>query len=202
MAGTAALEVQLVWSLLCLTYYVPPQDNAALLRLPPAHCGVETRNRVIVIDALLCGDWLDKNPLTPALKDPGSLRVSEFQFWWNLGEYLRLQNRPGKNFSLERAIVLGNMRNLLGGRENRDVLYSIAVVREFGFWHKEPRITLPLPAHLDESDWRNKLAVATRFLKQEVLPTHGTTNVIRRACEVALMAFVKPGVNISRTARE
>src|SRR5205823_5767203 len=107
-----------------------------------------------------------------------------YEFWHSLGEYLRLRDDPEVSFARERDRCLTRMRDLLDGRENRDVLYSICVAREF-----TPRIDhggggsgfeKSLPQHLDEQDPRNRLAVAKRFIQEESRTTGGTTNVVRR----------------------
>jgi len=89
---------------------------------------------------------------------------------------------------------LSALRNLLDGRENRDVLYSIAVVRAIGQRVSEYAET-DQPLHLDEQDARSKLAVAKRFVKDEA-NGNGTTNVIRRLCEVATQSW-----NVARPAK-
>lgn len=93
------------------------------------------------------------------------------------------------------------MRSLLDGRENRDVIYSIVVLREFTQrWDAGPN-EQNVGAHLEESDPRSKLAVATRFIRDEAASTGGTTNVVRRLSDLAYRAFVRPGVNVNRTGR-
>ena len=90
------------------------------------------------------------------------------------------------------------MRSLLDGRENRDVLYSIAVLREYTAHWDASYSEQSVPSHLEESDCRSKLAVATRFIRDESTSTGGTTNVVRRFADLAYRAFVRPGVNVNR----
>jgi hypothetical protein len=91
------------------------------------------------------------------------------------------------------------MRSLLDGRENRDVLYSIAVLREYTAYWDAGSNEQSVPSRLEESDLRSKLAVATRFIRDESTTAGGTTNVVRRFAELAYRAFVQPGVNVNRT---
>ncbi len=93
------------------------------------------------------------------------------------------------------------MRNLLDGRENRDVLYSIAVLRDLSARMDPSLNEQTAPSHFDELDPRSRLAVATRFIREEAASTGGTTNVIRRFAALAYRAFVRPGVNSNRPAR-
>ena len=90
------------------------------------------------------------------------------------------------------------MRSLLVGHENRDVLYSIAVLREYtGLWDAALN-EASAPTYLEEEDPRCKLAVATRFIREESSSTGGTTNVVRRFAELAYRAYVRPGHNVIR----
>ncbi len=86
----------------------------------------------------------------------------------------------------------------MDGRENRDVLYSIAVLREYTAHWDASDSEQSVPSHLEESDCRSKLAVATRFIRDESTSTGGTTNVVRRFADLAYRAFVRPGVNVNR----
>lgn len=79
---------------------------------------------------------------------------------------------------------LAALRLLLDGRENRDVLYSIALVRGLSDRVAEYQ---EVPLHLDETDNRSKLAVAKKFIKDE--GNNGTTNVTRRLSELATKSW-------------
>jgi len=194
-APTNVLEARLVWQLICLSLSLPKQDNAKRTTLPPPNDGIEARNRVRVAEALISGEYIEVNPLSPCVSDNNSGREREFEFWFNLAEYIRFKEQP--QYREAKELVLGNMRRLLDGRENRDILYSVAILREHGPKY-EPGYEKQLPDHLDESEDRFKLAVASRFLRQQAKPDVGLTNVGRRLCEIAIMAYVEPGVNIRR----
>ncbi|KXH68038.1 hypothetical protein CSAL01_10861 [Colletotrichum salicis] len=96
----------------------------------------------------------------------------------------------------KRDEVLGKLRMQLGGRENRDLIYSIAISRELS-----PRVEVGfernVPQHMDESDPKNRLFVANKFIQDEAQVTGGTTNVVRRFGEIAIRAYISPGVNIA-----
>jgi hypothetical protein len=89
------------------------------------------------------------------------------------------------------------MRAVLDGRENRDVLYSIAILREYTMQFDAALAEHNAPTHLNEMDPRSKLAVATRFMQDEAAKS-GTTNVVRRFADLAYRAFVRPGGNVRR----
>ncbi|KAI5466238.1 hypothetical protein BGZ63DRAFT_411598 [Mariannaea sp. PMI_226] len=198
MASSGILETRLVWELARLSYQNPDPPAEAVNVLPSDSDAKEAKNRVRVLEALLCGEYLSANPLTSPLPDPDPHRTRQFDFWYNLAEFVRLQDEPNSAAATKaREDILSRMRNLLDGRENRDVLYSIAVVRELAP-NYEPGYGATLPYHLDESDPKNRLAVATKFILSEAQVTGGTTNVVRRFSDIASRAFVNPGVNIGR----
>lgn len=150
------------------------------------------------------------NPCMGQARASDQARVREYKFWWWLGQFVQLyqaSNKGKENRVREREHALAQMRSLLDGRENRDVLYSIAVLREMasrtptGFDMSSATIL-----NLDESDPRNKLAVAVKFIRSEAqLPgTNGTgggggsTNVVRRFAQIAVRALINPGFSVVR----
>jgi hypothetical protein len=199
MAYSGVLETRIVWELACTAYQVPERaTNSMRLNLPPDNDAIEARNRLHVVEALLCGDELLSNPLCPPVADGDHHRVRQFDFWYSLAEFVRRRENPNSPAAVKaREDVLARMRHLLDGRENRDVLYSIAVVRELAP-NFDAGYAATIPQHLDESDPKNRLAVASKFLLDESQVTGGTTNVVRRFSDIASRAFVNPGVNIAR----
>ncbi|KAI1102748.1 hypothetical protein F4804DRAFT_334002 [Jackrogersella minutella] len=198
MQYSANLEFRVVWDLASLVYTSEYKINVGE-QLPPPDDGSEARNRVAVFETLLSGDCLDQNPLQPlpATADLRLHRIREFRFWYFLAEFLRVRDQPGMDMTRQRDYILGQLRDLLDGRENRDVLYSLAVIRALAP-SLPPDFESTLPPHLDESDPKNKLAVARKFIQDESQVTGGTTNVVRRFSELAVRAFIVPGSNIIR----
>ncbi|KAK1717386.1 uncharacterized protein BDZ83DRAFT_29443 [Colletotrichum acutatum] len=191
MTHSGVLETRLIWALAILPCNsAPPSSNADAKVLPPPDDLTEAANRVKVMETLLCGDFLSSNPLTPPVPDTQPHREQEFEFWYNLAQYLCYYD-PTK-----RDEVLGKLRMQLGGRENRDLIYSIAISRELS-----PRVEVGfernVPQHMDESDPKNRLFVANKFIQDEAQVTGGTTNVVRRFGEIAIRAYISPGVNIA-----
>ncbi|KAM0483018.1 hypothetical protein ACHAPX_002463 [Trichoderma viride] len=199
MAYSGVLETRIVWELACTAYQMPDRaTNSMRLNLPPDNDAIETRNRLQVVEALLCGDELLSNPLSPPVADADHHRVRQFDFWYSLAEFVRKRDNPNAPAVVKvREDILSRMRHLLDGRENRDVLYSIAVVRELAPDFDAGYATT-IPQHLDETDPKNRLAVASKFILDESQVTGGTTNVVRRFSDIASRAFVNPGVNIAR----
>ncbi|PHH69931.1 hypothetical protein CDD82_7429 [Ophiocordyceps australis] len=199
MAYSGVLETRIVWQLACTAYKSPDHTNSTMrIVLPAEGDPTEVRNRLRVVEALLCGEYLPENPLAPPVADADHHRMRQFDFWYSLAEFVRKRDHPSSPESLKsRDEMLARMRHLLDGRENRDVLYSIAVVRELAPKY-EAGYGSSVPQHLDESDPKNRLAVASRFILDEAQVTGGTTNVVRRFSDIAARAFVNPGVNIAR----
>ncbi|ODA78302.1 hypothetical protein RJ55_05683 [Drechmeria coniospora] len=198
MTYSGVLETRIVWELACTAYSTPDQTNGARSTLPADGDAAEARNRLRVLETLLCGEYLDENPLAPPAADHDQHRIRQFDFWYSLAEFVRKRDNPGSPQAAQaREAVLSRMRHLLDGRENRDLLYSIAVVRElapnFDAGYGET-----IPQHLDETDPKSRLAVASKFILDEAQVTGGTTNVVRRFSDIASRAFVNPGVNVAR----
>ncbi|KAI0160854.1 hypothetical protein GGR52DRAFT_576272 [Hypoxylon sp. FL1284] len=198
MQYSANLEFRVVWDLASLVYASEYKASVAD-HLPSPEDGSEARHRVAVFETLLSGEYLDQNPLypPPASADLRVHRIREFKFWYFLAEFLRLRDHPNLDIARQRDYILGQMRELLDGRENRDVLYSLAIIRALGP-NFPADFESTLPPHLDESDPKNKLAVARKFIQDESQVAGGTTNVVRRFSELAVRAFIVPGNNITR----
>lgn len=182
------LETRVVWALAKLAYTTPSGANMPRDDPLPEDNASEVRNRVCVFETLLNGEALATNPLIPPPRNADQHRRKEYEFWFSLAEFLRLPDQAGREQHLQK------LRTLLDGRENRDVLYSLAIIRELSP-RFEPGYENRIPDHLDESESRNKLHVATQFLKAEASATGGTTNVVRQLALVATRALISPGFN-------
>ncbi|KAK4121623.1 hypothetical protein N657DRAFT_577165 [Parathielavia appendiculata] len=205
MVQSGHLESSLIWTLARLPHSIRlPQRQQYPDMIPGEFDHWEARGRVQVLEALLTGETILGNPLSPPPTGNNIhlLRRNEFEFWYQLANYL-LQNHASSlpEDVLTRERYLNAMRSLLDGRENRDVLYSIAVLREYTAQWDAAYNEQNVPSHLEESDPRCKLAVATRFIRDESHSAGGTTNVVRRMAELAYRAFVRPGANVNRDRR-
>lgn len=200
MVYSSHLEACVVWALaslpaIAVSNGVPPRHVDAV---PAEDDVLEARNRVLVFETLLSGGTLPSNPLSfPRFDNISTARRHELEFWYNLAEYLLDAHASSSPSDVSgRAHCLGVLRSLLDGRENRDVLYSIVVLREYTACWDAASNEQAVPSHLEESDPRSKLAVATRFIRDESASAGGTTNVVRRFADLAYRAFVRPGVNV------
>lgn len=190
-AISAAAEARVVWALANTVRTAATEANGVSSGLVPATDDpVEAAHRLNIFEALLTGRVAGTNQLTQPV--PGSTdhhRLRELEFWYTMGGFVRISyDDPSSSKEIDDA--LGALRNLLDGRENRDVLYSIAVVRALSQRVSE-YTEGDQPLHLDESDNKSKLLVAKQFVAQEGSGS-GTTNVIRRLCELATRTWAAP----------
>ncbi|KXJ91642.1 hypothetical protein Micbo1qcDRAFT_194715 [Microdochium bolleyi] len=196
MQYSASLEFRVVWDLARLVSRVDTKAHPGP-DLPPIDDAHEIKNRVAVLEALLSGDFLDHNPLSMPPSDGDYHRIREYRFWYFLGEFLRFKKPETPNMAAQKTQTLSMLRELLDGRENRDVIYSLVVIRDLAP-RFPPDFENNLPPHLDESDPKSKLAVARKFIQDESQVAGGTTNVVRRIAELGVRAFILPGGNIPR----
>jgi hypothetical protein len=202
MVHSGHLELSVIWALARLPLSAPlTQRQQYPESLPAEDDPWEAQGRLQVFETLITGETLASTPLTPppASASIHPLRRNELEFWHQLAKYLLQDHASASPADIStRESCLSAMRSLLDGRENRDVLYSIAVLREYTAQWDASYSEQSVPSHLEESDSRSKLAVATRFIRDESTSTGGTTNVVRRFADLAYRAFVRPGVNVNR----
>lgn len=197
---TASVEARVVWALASMVRSVVAEQNGTkdFKPVPANDDPAEAARRLTVFETLLTGKVATNNPVTaPIAGSTDHHRLRELEFWYTLGTFVTLQDGDADS---AKAIddSLSALRNLLDGRENRDVLYSIAVVRAIG-----PRVSeyteSEAPLHLDESDNKSKLLVAKKFVADEA-SGNGTTNVIRRLCDLATRSWTPPTAAASAPA--
>ncbi len=201
IAYTSSVEARVVWSLAGMVRTSAAESNGMKKEyktVPPNDDAFEAGNRLSIFEALLTGRILAANPLTaPIPNSTDHHRLRELEFWYNLAQFACLQYENASE-AKDVDARLANLRNLLDGRENRDVLYSIAVVRGLRSRVTEyPEADQPL--HLDETDNRSKLMVAKKFVADEA-KGHGTTNVIRRLCDLAVRSMQSDAAPVAAPA--
>ncbi|KAF7951485.1 hypothetical protein EAE96_006794 [Botrytis aclada] len=194
IAHTASVEAKVVWALACMVKLgaedAKGAKDEAKSALPAQDDPIEADHRLTVFECLLTGKVAESNQLTAPVQGSGDHhRLRELEFWYSLANFVCLRE-DDPNCVKDVDETLGTLRNLLDGRENRDVLYSIAIIRAMGQRVSEytPSDT---PLHFDESDNRSKLLVAKKFVADEASGS-GTTNVIRRLCELATRTWTTP----------
>ncbi|KAI9674745.1 MAG: hypothetical protein M1817_001649 [Caeruleum heppii] len=195
LTTTRTMEMRVIWSLMCLcrTAATAAHPDTA----PAAHGDArngqlmleEARRRLLVFEDLISGTVVDVNHAEPAssiaVRDPQKLR--ELDFWKLVGQFLTLRDDEASS-AKEMDDTLALCRNLLDARENRDVIYSIAIVRHVGQRVAEFPNHVPEAVSNDEDDARNKLWVAKSFIEGES-DGRGTNAVIQRLCGMATRSW-------------
>lgn len=188
---TGSVEGRIIWMIACMVRSSGEMNgNKEYRPVPPNDDPVEATNRLFVFETLLTGRVVTVNPLTQPI--PGSTdhhRLRELEFWYTMGNFVTLRYEDADAVK-EVDDTLAALRNLLDGRENRDVLYSIAVVRGLGQRVSEYTDD-DHPLQFDESDNKSKLLVAKKFVGDEASGS-GTTNVIRRLSALAVNSWSMP----------
>ncbi|KAL9088797.1 MAG: hypothetical protein Q9159_002908 [Coniocarpon cinnabarinum] len=149
-------------------------------------------SRLHVLDCLLTGRVIQSSPTSlGGLPQPG-MDTRQSHFWKFLGEcitHATLCNPqygvPSWSNAFDNASnALAQMKLVLDGLENRDVLYSMAVLRHLGPRHLQA-IARAEGIAPDGQVERMRVAVAKKFLEDEASGA-GTTQVIQRICGMLL----------------
>ena len=216
---TQSLEAHVIWD----TFLLARQVSASINTTNDPNATVEVNDgvheaakRVEVFEALVTNQRLDPaNAINdaqaqssstttpsgtpkPALDD--QLRNRERDFWRNTSRFCTLKDdsKPSsENPNEEIEKVLKDMRVLLDSRENRDIIYSIAVVRQVAHQLAEKAIAdekdqrgSSQSVGNNEEDPRTKVSVARNFIHSESAGK-GTTQVAQRVCGMAIMTWSK-----------
>ena len=183
--------------------------------------------RLEIIEALLTGEYLSPEPVNddPAvlLHSDGTtsrtngtvfddqLRNRQASFWHLIHAFLTLRDDEASSAKeIDDAII--SARNVLDSKENRDVIYSIVIIRHIGQRMAEQQqvkkeqqadessgntnngaATADTGDHAlnnDEQDARTKLHVAKTFIEEEA-KEKGTNQVVMRICGMAATAWLR-----------
>lgn len=197
LAVTQSLEASVVWSLmgLCRRAAADPAVTNGQVNYQEGNDGVhDAAKRLEIFESLVSGQYLDAEPLPPedeaARNSPvfdEQLRFREREFWRLMGRFLTLRDDEASS-AKDTDNTLVASRNLLDSRENRDVIYSIAIARHLGQRMAEFPDNLQQPSTNDEQDAKAKLYVAKKFIEDEAMGK-GTTQVIQRMCGMAMRSW-------------
>ncbi|EFW21401.1 hypothetical protein D8B26_001607 [Coccidioides posadasii str. Silveira] len=193
-------ESRIIWDTMALCREAQAQNTNSDGKIVPEDPELTLAvNRLKVLEALVTGVTLRTNP-TSAPEYAGDdstwvptglaqqLKRSEMKFWDAIGQYLVItDDMPECN--VLRDLALMDARAHLDMIENRDVVYSIAVIRHISRF--QPRKVKNLPPSTDEKDVSAKLYVATKFIEEE-RDGKATNQVIRRLCAQLLRWWEKP----------
>lgn len=182
------MEAKVTWRLMCMSRAVhelikgdPIPPNAQDPQLQ------EVLYRLQVVEALVCNRILAPGTVWPAVDiNVAPDRARQVQFWRLMGGMLALPHTSRIHIDG----YLSEIRKILDLRENRDVLYSIAVVRHIGL------APPPLPKTVAEAakhtrDIRDQ-KIAKKFIEDEAAHK-GTTQVMQRLCAMVVRSWAIQG---------
>jgi white-opaque regulator 2 len=152
----------------------------------------EAAAKITILEALITGQHLEENPISPPSppERPGlqeQIKGRAGQFWHSMGRFLTLQDNDAVS-ALEIDRALSTCRGVLDNFENRDVIYSIAIVRHLSQRFQDFPRSIPQPKTNEEKDAEEKISVAKKFLEDEA-QGRGTTQIIQRVCGMAIRAW-------------
>ncbi|KAL8950304.1 MAG: hypothetical protein Q9222_003648 [Ikaeria aurantiellina] len=196
LAATKSLEASVIWSIMNTARRVANLDQSSSQGNPEdANAGVlDAAKRVEILESLLLGEHLDSE--APAAAESArngtafqaQLSQREREFWRLLHRFLTIHDDEA-SASHELDEILSNTRNLLDNKENRDVLYSIAIVRLHG--GRENLDNLPQQNHSASHVPDKGIKIAKDFLEGQATGK-GTTQVVQRLCGMAIKSWTLP----------
>jgi hypothetical protein len=199
VAATHSLEASVIWATMCLCRPVAsvsnlPNGQTSSLE---ANDGVhDTVKRLEIFEHLISGQYMTTEPSTNIESTRNGtvfdeqLKFREREFWRLMHKFLTIRDDEASS-AKDIDDTLAQCRQLLDSRENRDVIYSIAVARHLGQRMAEFPDNLQQPASNDEQDARAKLYVAKKFIEDEATGK-GTNQVIQRLCGMAMRSWTLP----------
>lgn len=192
LARLESFEASIIWRSMVLCRQVPNTETGT-------YGGdwnlLVANTRINAIEALLTWNHLETNTLSRSLQmdaatppnQPDQFMQRQLEFWSELGDFLILHDDEASS-AKEIDDTLKRCRQLLDTYENRDIIYSIAIVRHLGQrWADFPN-SLPTVGYTDEKEAGTKLYVAHKFLEEEA-EGKGTTQIYKRVCCMAVRSW-------------
>ncbi|KAI9763669.1 MAG: hypothetical protein M1835_007764 [Candelina submexicana] len=192
---TQHVEARVIWSLMTMCRSAGPSNGLKGQNetdMDGEGLG-EAVKRLDIFENLVSGQYMEANPLAPPDRSRNSVshyeqqKFREREFWFLIGQFLTLRDDEASS-AKQIDDTLTTCRALLDSRENRDVIYSVAIVRHIGQRYPEFPDNVQQPVGNDEADAKAKLFVAKKFIEDEA-QGKGTTQVIQRLCGVAMKSW-------------
>ena len=194
---TQSLEANVVWAMMnmCRQATNKPKnedDSGGVDELDVKDGVHDATKRLEIFEALVSSDYMDSEsaPQHPEMTNgtalDNQLKGRERDFWRLIHKFLTIRDDEA-SAAMEIDDTLASCRSLLDSRENRDVVYSILIIRHVGARIAEFPNNLQ-PDVNDEADSKAKLAVAKTFIESEC--EKGTNQVVQRLCGMAARSWV------------
>jgi hypothetical protein len=176
-----ATEAGMIWRLLSLS----KPDGAATttqIDLDAPHGKLE------ILECLLTNRFLNEQSLKPHSWDQSWSRekTEDLMFWSALAKFTA-RHSDDQAAAGEKDKYLMQCRNMLNGRENRDVVYSIMVTKHLG-WRVPGFPDDMQPEQGGEGSYVNKVYIAYKFIADEA-GYRGTNHPIQRICDMAVRSW-------------
>lgn len=195
LSALESREARIIWETMGLCRHAqaqtPTSDSDPLTTKDPEL--LSAVKRLSILEALITGATLPHNPVgvdvypdaDPSIRHTalsGQIKGREMQFWEAIGRYLVIQSdHPEHDKTRDHAVMW--TRTLLDSLENRDIIYSILVVRHVCKF--QPYKLKPLVGSTDEKDTAAKLFVALKFIEEENMG-RATNQVVKRITGMVL----------------
>ncbi|KAL8681156.1 MAG: hypothetical protein Q9186_002688 [Xanthomendoza sp. 1 TL-2023] len=192
-----SVEAGIVWSIMNLARRVAGSLDSSNGPINPddLNAGVaQAARRVEILETLLVGQYLDTEAppasaqhMTNGTGLQAQQHQREHDFWRLLHKFLTIRDdEASASHELDKTLV--DASGLLDIKENRDVMYSIAVVRLHGARENLESLSHPNSSASNSSD--KLLDKAKGFL--EAQKVKGTNQVVQRVCGMASKAWTLP----------
>ncbi|KAL9009978.1 MAG: hypothetical protein Q9173_005039 [Seirophora scorigena] len=184
LPATQSLEASVIWSIMGIARRVASQN-----RQEDINSGVlDAAKRVETLESMLLGQYLHSEPPPKPESINGTglqaqLSQREREFWRLMHKFLTIRDDEA-SASHELDETLAGARACLDVKENRDVIYSIALVRLHG---GRENLQNTEGGSIQDKD----LGKAKMFLREEA-EGKGNTQVIQRICGMAMRAWTLP----------
>ena len=194
--ATHSLEASVIWATMCLCRPVANASNLpnGQINSLDASDGVhDASKRLEIFEHLVSGQYLtsESSPNPESARNgtvfDEQLKFREREFWRLMNKFLTIRDDEACS-AKDIDDTLAGCRNLLDSRENRDVIYSVAIARHLGQRMAEFPDNLQQPTSNDEQDARARLYVAKKFIEDEATGK-GTNQVIQRLCGMAMRSW-------------
>jgi len=190
---TRSLEATVVWAMLGLCRQVSSKEPSQINEEDVKEGVHDAARRLEVFEALVTGEYLASDSVPqPSSVEPKKLETQMQErtqsFWRLVHKFVTIRDDEA-SAAKEIDDTLAGCRSLLDAFENRDVTYSIMVVRHVGARMAEALTNgLKDIGTNDEDDARAKLGVAKTFILDEA-NTRGTNQVVQRLCGMAARSW-------------
>lgn len=179
------IESKIIWKLMCMPRVI--FDRAKNDQTNPFSDTQlqEVLHRLQIVEALICNITLDGTLASglPRANDPTMNKYDrQLKFWRFVGELLTVS--PHQRDRVDSYLF--ELRKMLDIYENRDVLYSIAVVRRFALAPPPEPKTLAEAAKITRDIRSQK--IAKKFIEDEAAHK-GTTQVMQRICGMVVRSW-------------